>query len=245
LRLPTFPGYQVLAPLNADRSVFDAVDEDGSPCAIKRPFRGSRDGLVSDTTSDNLDAFRRETEVLTACDGCLNVVQVRGSGLANRQPFLVLERLGHTLESVIGARGMDLVPLFEAVAAVAHGLEEIDGRGYCHYDVKPENVLWDPAHRTWKLIDPSPSDIKTDEYCPRPHLDGPRPDSIALGRLFLQGFLGYVEGALDGASRDALQELPNGKRWVRVLGSMLLDGGANAHRVRLAANAVLRAFPRR
>ncbi|MBK9035823.1 MAG: serine/threonine protein kinase [Myxococcales bacterium] len=143
--------YRVLAALGAGAmgTIVRARDERlGREVAIKR-VKNVR-GL---TAAIFLARFEAEARALAALSHP-GVVAVYDSGVADDEPYLVMELLaGPSLKDELARRGP--LPAGEVIAIgiqLARALEAAHARGILHRDVKPANVVR-AADGTWKLVD--------------------------------------------------------------------------------------------
>jgi serine/threonine protein kinase len=113
--------------------VYEGVDvRTGEAVAVK---------VLRSVLADDLRRFERELDALEALDHPA-VVALRGHGVHDGHPFLVLERCdGGCLATVLadGPLGPDRAA--ELGAVLADGLAHAHARGVVHRDVKPANVL--------------------------------------------------------------------------------------------------------
>jgi serine/threonine protein kinase len=113
--------------------VYEGVDvRTGQAVAVK---------VLRSVLADDLRRFERELDALEALDHPA-VVALRGHGVHDGHPFLVLERCdGGCLATVLadGPLGPDRAA--ELGAVLAEGLAHAHARGVVHRDVKPANVL--------------------------------------------------------------------------------------------------------
>ncbi len=105
------------------------------------------------SNSEFVETFRREAQAAAALNHP-NVVQVYAFGVAQDQPYMVMELLeGGRLDQMI-ARGemLDESLVFKMATDVAEGLNAAATIGLIHGDVKPENILID-ANGAAKIVD--------------------------------------------------------------------------------------------
>lgn len=116
--------------------VFEAVDVDGAPVALKV----LRPELTGDAT---LKArFRREARLAQAIRSA-HVAPILELGEAHGLTFLVLPLYpGGSLAARLANGPLDAGDTADLAAQLARGLDELHGRGIVHRDVKPSNVLF-------------------------------------------------------------------------------------------------------
>jgi serine/threonine protein kinase len=183
--------------------VYEAVDtSSGREVAVKVPNLLSTGELVPTPLEDKVEALRDEAKVLARFVGTPHIVTLVADWTERRLPFLVLERLGGSLLEVIDREeSLCLKDALEVLRDVARGLAAMHGKGYCHNDVKPGNVLRGP--QGWTLIDPTTPDWSTTDYTYSDALEGAPRDIFALGLTFLAAYLGEEREKEE-------QEIPDG-----------------------------------
>lgn len=134
-------------------------------------------------------------------------VRVLAWDARHRPPYLVLERLGATLDATIPDSGMAAHEALEVLRDVATAVAAFHETGRCHNDLKPENVLREERQLRWKVIDPAPMLIAS-HYYPNPRILGPPRDLIALARLFLTALFGVEREDLDEQEIEYLARTP-------------------------------------
>lgn len=220
------------------RSVVYAATWEGTPgdVVVKFPRVPKDEERPWFTFDAHVDALTHEGAILNAVQGLPNIVQVISNGTEASPPFLVLERLGECLEPEIPDHGMDFRDCLTVLRDGAAGLEGLHGRGLCHYDVKPDNILKGPSG--WTLIDPSAPESSAEYYTPRYQRHGEARDLISLGRTFLTAYRGAI------AEEYLLDDELDDEHDFRLLVRRMLSRGEpyrtpNATQVRRAASRML------
>jgi serine/threonine protein kinase len=200
--------------------VYEAVDShSGTPCVVK--FASDKSGLISDTKFQQRARLVAESDALHRWSRVPNVVRVLDEDLDARTPFLVLERLGPTLERTLPPSvSLELIDALDVVDNVALALNGIHGLGDVFYDVKPDNIARHPGTGQWTLLDPGSEDLLTAEYSSQ-YVSGWQADIVALGRTFLTAFTGAIDDGMTEDVRESLCDLNGGSRFVRMLDRML------------------------
>jgi serine/threonine protein kinase len=123
-------------------------------------------------------------------------------------PHIVLERLGDSLDTVVGENGespLDLRDSVDLLRQLVDTVTEIHKRNIMHGDIQPRNVLKGRDGR-WKLIDPARPGLTTWKTSMR----GEPLDFLGVGRTFLVAYYG-VESYEDIPDDEAaeLEEIPD------------------------------------
>ena len=231
-----FGQWKVERVLNEDASVFVCRSDSGQSAVAKIPRRGSL-SLAYRIEEENRRVLAYEARQLSTWRGIPGVVALIEWQPDARVPYLVTELLGASLEDSIPEFGLEPNECFHVIDDVASALERIHALGGAHYDLKPDNILQHPAGG-WRLIDPSPADMATEDYGPSRAVGAQR-DLIALARVFITAYTGAMETELPDEVIDSVLDLPEGERWLGVL-RKLSRGGSSATDARRAAKAVLR-----
>lgn len=128
------------------------------------------------------DAFLREARLLAALRHP-NIVRVMRAGVWQERPYFVMEKLA----PLPSGPAPDEVRRW--IVALCGALTELAPRGLSHCDIKPDNILWDEAHRQPVLADfgiavasgrPASG---TPGYSAPEHRASPAADVYALGVL--------------------------------------------------------------
>jgi len=125
--------------------VYEAVDPDGQPVAIKMLSQASLGN------AQHVQRFMRELRTAAAIDSP-NVVRVIEVG-EQPLPHLVMERLrGKDLASVLRSKTkLSEGKIVEMLRQVGAGITAAGAAGIIHRDLKPQNVFLSDA--TWKVLD--------------------------------------------------------------------------------------------
>jgi hypothetical protein len=131
--------------------VYDAIDDQDAPCAVK---------VLAANLLDNEDAlrrFQREARAIQAIEAPNIVKMLEVSPPSAAQPFLAMERLhGRDLAEILKERSLrEAGEVVEIVRSIAAGLEAAHAAGVVHRDLKPANVFAaeTPGGLTWKVLD--------------------------------------------------------------------------------------------
>jgi serine/threonine protein kinase len=111
---------------------------------------------------DIIERFRNEIRVLSELDHP-NIVKFVGSGevvleIAGQScqlPWLAMEYVaGQSLRAkLLTSKRMSWQETFAFLESVLGGLVYLHRRNLCHRDIKPDNLIYDPVTRNWKLVD--------------------------------------------------------------------------------------------
>ncbi len=112
---------------------------------------------VLQTQPDAADAKMKGFEKEAQAAARLNhphIAQVYTFGYHNGQPYIVMELVGgdHFDEMIRDDQPLDQALVLQICLEIAHGLQEADGAGLLHGDIKPANILLDEQRRA-KLVD--------------------------------------------------------------------------------------------
>lgn len=138
--------------------------------------------LLRRTEAAVRDAFLREARLLAALRHP-NIVRVMRAGVWQERPYFVMEKLA----PLPSGPAPDEVRRW--IVALCGALTELAPRGLSHCDIKPDNILWDEAHRQPVLADfgiavasgrPASG---TPGYSAPEHRASPAADVYALGML--------------------------------------------------------------
>lgn len=131
----------------ASAAVYGAIDEASGDAVALKILDPQPDAALR---AASLDAARRASELVHP-----NIVRVHGGGEFATSVFVVMELLpGSDLSRY--ARADRLLPeaaVLEVAEQLAHALAHAHRQGVVHRDVKPANVLYDPAARRAVLTD--------------------------------------------------------------------------------------------
>ena len=175
-------------------------EEMGLECVLKFPRYSVGLELIMTTFESNVSILEEEAEILGWWQDIPNVVRLLDVSFDVESPivpFIVLEKLGRSLDDEIGRSGIGgSRTMIKSICDIAEALDAIHEEGMAHLDVKPENILFDPTQNAWKLIDPAGhSSMGTESYRARGVTEGWERDILALGRTFLTMYTGSeVEG---------------------------------------------------
>jgi TolB-like protein len=98
-----------------------------------------------------VERLLREAQAAASVDHP-NVVTVHEAGLADGQPYVVMQRVeGETLADRLGRGRLDVPEALALVTAVADALAEVHALGIVHRDLKPSNIMLTP--RGPKVLD--------------------------------------------------------------------------------------------
>ncbi|MGH9009187.1 MAG: serine/threonine protein kinase, partial [Acidimicrobiia bacterium] len=212
---PQLEGYEVLGTIaTGDRTVLLRARRaaDALPVIVKL--------LRSDhSRPEEVDRLRREFEIVSALD-LPGTVRPYGLERFGHRVGLVLEDFGgRPLDSLIGADGMDTTTFLPIAVALAENLGGLHAAGVIHKDVKPSNILVEPAVPLVKLADFGLAARLSDASDGRARLEGtlaylspeqtgrmdrpvdPRSDLYSLGVTFYE----MLTGAVPFQSDDALE----------------------------------------
>lgn len=126
---------------------------DGSRVVIKMPLGANR---------EILERFRNEIQILSALEHPRIVRQLGFGELRRRQnggeevvPWLVMEYAGGpTLRQKLRQQGrLSWTEVRVLLENMLEALAYLHGKHICHRDVKPDNIIYAPDSRTWKLAD--------------------------------------------------------------------------------------------
>jgi serine/threonine-protein kinase len=131
----------------ASAAVYGAIDEASGEAVALKILDPQPDAALR---AASLDAARRASELVHP-----NIVRVHGGGEFATSVFVVMELLpGSDLSRY--ARADRLLPeaaVLEVAEQLAHALAHAHRQGVVHRDVKPANVVYDPAARRAVLTD--------------------------------------------------------------------------------------------
>jgi hypothetical protein len=100
----------------------------------------------------DLDAYRREARLLASVDH-VHIVPIYDVGAADDTPFFVVSKFvpGIDLAARLRAAPPDFRTSAEWVATLAEALDHVHRQGLIHRDVKPRNIMVDPAGRVYLM----------------------------------------------------------------------------------------------
>lgn len=102
--------------------------------------------LPADVASDQerMRRFVREAKAASALNHP-NVAHIYEIGEAEGVSFIAMEYVeGQTLAAKIGGRPLEIAEMIEISIQVADALDEADGKGITHRDIKPTNIMITP-----------------------------------------------------------------------------------------------------
>jgi serine/threonine-protein kinase len=82
-----------------------------------------------------------------------NLLRSKGCGLANGLPFLVMEYMPSTLETLVARGPLDEGQAVHLLLQAARGVAALHDEGLAHGDLKPSNLLYDAAKEQVKVGD--------------------------------------------------------------------------------------------
>src|SRR5215212_9346704 len=95
----------------------------------------------SESEPSSVAAFEREASALASIMHP-NIVRIFDTGVADGQPFLVLEWIdGRTLQDVLREGALPLTVALDVARAIAEALAAVHQKGLIHRDIKPSNIL--------------------------------------------------------------------------------------------------------
>lgn len=232
--------YRIDHELHPNLPVFSAYDAHAGRTVVLK-FGAPKSFLLSEHTRNFHGRLSCEAELLRRWSRCPNVVRLLDACLEHSPPFLVLEKLGPSVETDVPQHGLELDAAIVVIRDVATALVQIHRLGDAHYDLKPENFLRHPDTDRWTLIDPGEEDLRTVEYT-SDCLRGWEADILALGRTFVVLLTGTIDSELDEYERESIASELGGDALLKLLNGMLgLPQLRRRHRrKRPTAQAVLR-----
>lgn len=140
--------------IGATSEVWSAQSPLGIEVALKMLPPGNP---ASSSRHTSIAAMRREAHLLAQLEpeDQRHIVRLRHAGKLDAEPVLVLERLGPSLCTWLDGPhgGLPVRSALALTARVASGLDVLHRRGYCHLDLKPDNLLLTPDAKSIKLTD--------------------------------------------------------------------------------------------
>src|SRR5258708_18589215 len=104
------------------------------------------------------DLLRYEATRLAEWHDIPNIVRLLDQQLEHEPPYIVLQQLGNSLDKSVPDGGMEFEEILHTLYPVTIALEQIHSLCGAHFDVSPQNILFDPHDNKWKLIDPCTAD---------------------------------------------------------------------------------------
>ncbi|WP_257460460.1 trifunctional serine/threonine-protein kinase/ATP-binding protein/sensor histidine kinase [Archangium lipolyticum] len=164
------PGYKILGTFRATglNALFHGVREsDGLPVIIKTPAAPS-------AGPRERERYRREYGILQRLRDVNGVVHPYSHEQVHERPVLLMERVGGEPLSELVGQPVEVTRFLELAISLAANLADIHRHGVIHKDIKPANIILEPAGTT-RFVDFGGATLQRVEHleaAPAPLIEG-------------------------------------------------------------------------